>query len=108
MYTLTSSTSITRADGACIPADPANRDYAEYLAWVAAGNTPSPYVAPPVTTAAAAMVALTESDKTILRCAENSVPVPAAWAAYRKALRALVATPSTTPLPAIPPYPAGT
>jgi hypothetical protein len=42
MYQLTSSTSILRADGACIPADPQNTDYAAYLAWVAEGNTPDP------------------------------------------------------------------
>lgn len=37
------STSIKRiADGAFIPADPANTDYAAYLAWVDAGNTPEP------------------------------------------------------------------
>jgi len=41
-YQLTQYTSILRSDGASIPPDPANRDYAEYLAWIAAGNTPTP------------------------------------------------------------------
>lgn len=30
------------SDNAFIPFDPANRDYQEYLKWVAAGNTPQP------------------------------------------------------------------
>ena len=40
----TESTTIFRiADSAFIPADPANRDYQEYLAWVAEGNEAEPW-----------------------------------------------------------------
>lgn len=47
MYKLNSHGSITRtADGAFIPADPENTDYAAYLAWLAEGNTPKPADAP--------------------------------------------------------------
>ena len=48
MYQLTTGTSIKRlADNAFIPDDPGNRDYREYLDWLAAGNTPEPAPAPP-------------------------------------------------------------
>ncbi len=50
-YQLTAATepcAVIRAeDGAYIPADPANRDYAEYLVWVSEGGVPDPYTPPP-------------------------------------------------------------
>lgn len=58
-----------------------------------------------------AQAALDSSDVTIMRCAESAVPVPSNWAAYRKALRAIVGAESgdsSKGLPAKPPYPAGT
>lgn len=49
MYQLTETTTILRlADNAYIPAEPTNIDYQEYLNWVAAGNEPLPYEAPPI------------------------------------------------------------
>ena len=37
---------IRDSDKACIPPDPANRDYGEYLQWVEDGGVPDPYVPP--------------------------------------------------------------
>ena len=49
-YTLTENGSVTRAsDNASIPPDDRNRDWREYLEWVADGNTVAPYVPEPVT-----------------------------------------------------------
>ena len=49
MYKLTSSnTTVQRlTDNAFIPFDGGNRDYQEYLQWLAEGNTPEPYIPPP-------------------------------------------------------------
>jgi hypothetical protein len=42
-YQLTTGDTILRlADNAFIPPDPTNRDYAEYLEWVAQGGVPEP------------------------------------------------------------------
>ena len=57
-YQLTTGDTILRTtDNAFIPPDPANTDYAAYLAWVEAGNTPEPAPEPP------APVELTPAEK---------------------------------------------
>ena len=57
-YQLTTGDTILRlADNAFIPPDPANTDYATYLAWLEAGNTPDPASEPP------APVELTPAEK---------------------------------------------
>ena len=59
MYQLTNNSTITRlTDSANIPADPANTDYAAYLAWLAEGNTPEPADVPPPPTKAERIRAL--------------------------------------------------
>lgn len=45
-YKLTRYSSIKRSDGADIPADPENGDYAAYLRWLEAGNIPDPAAEP--------------------------------------------------------------
>ena len=46
-YQLTKTTDVFRSDGWVIPADHSNTFYQEYLQWLAEGNTPEPYIAPP-------------------------------------------------------------
>jgi hypothetical protein len=47
-YTLTQhpNTIVRDEDGAFIPFDPDNIDYQKYLAWLDAGNEPTPYTPP--------------------------------------------------------------
>lgn len=66
MYKLTQSTSIIRTtDGAFIPADPANTDYAAYLEWLSAGNTPEP--ADPVAPAVPTVVTMRQARLALLQ-----------------------------------------
>lgn len=44
--TATPDTIIRTTDGAFIPNEERNADYRAYLDWIAAGNTPDPYVPP--------------------------------------------------------------
>jgi hypothetical protein len=37
-----STSAVSRSDGASIPFDPQNRDYADYLKWLEEGNVPEP------------------------------------------------------------------
>jgi hypothetical protein len=44
--TATDASVIRTEDGACIPNDPANRDWVEYQKWLEDGGVPDPYVEP--------------------------------------------------------------
>ena len=77
MYRLTESDSIIKImDGGCdisIPADMGNKLYVEYLAWLAAGNTPLPYEPQPVDLKAQARLDLAASDGDMARIAEDLI-----------------------------------
>lgn len=63
-YQLTKGDAVIRtADGATIPADPANTDYAAYLAWRDKGNEPEPAAPEPVIVARVRLPKLTLVDR---------------------------------------------
>ena len=67
---------IRTEDGACIPPDPANRDYAEYQQWVADGNKPDAYVPPePVAPTASTEQQLIYDHENRIRALEGQAPI---------------------------------
>lgn len=68
-------------------------------------ETPDPE--PADDTVLRATVALTESDRTLLRCFEADISLPTEWKDYRSALRKIIRSGSGT-LPVRPPFPPGT
>lgn len=71
MYQLVDGGVKRLSDGAIIPSDQRNEMYAEYLVWLAEGNTPLPYEPPPVDAKEQAKAELCESDSDMARIAED-------------------------------------
>lgn len=68
MYKLTNGDAVIRlADGAFIPANSGNADYADYLEWRASGNEPDPADAPDGKAAILAEIASLESQNLLPR-----------------------------------------
>ena len=63
------------ADNACIPIDQRNEMYAEYLVWLAEGNTPLPYDPPVVDPKEQSRADLAATDKEMARIAEDLINV---------------------------------
>jgi len=97
MYKLTETNSILRiADGAQIPCDPDNSDYARYLAWLDEGNEPQSCFTEEELAAKAAIPArilrdaeLARSDIQLLKIQDGDTKLGTqkAWRDYRNALR---------------------
>lgn len=68
-------------------------------------ETPDPE--PADDTVLRATIALTDSDRTLLRCFEADISLPTEWKDYRSALRKIIRSGSGT-IPARPPFPPGT
>ena len=68
-------------------------------------ETPDP--APPDDSALRAQVALSESDRTVLRCFEADISLPQDWKDYRAALRKIIRD-GKGDVPARPSFPPGT
>lgn len=121
-YHITANGGLVRdSDGAFIPNDPGNRDYAEFMSWQAEGNSAVPYQPPAPTFAdfqASAKVALDKTSVTMERITEGvalgtttlQAADVVAFMQYRRQLRTIISAKSGTPgtLPSQPAYPAGT
>ncbi|WP_157222217.1 hypothetical protein [Chromobacterium haemolyticum] len=113
-YKLTNSPAVVirTSDGAAIPEG--HPWWADYLDWLQAGNTPASFLSESEEWSIrkdSAINALNDSDTVVLRCYENSKPVPAEWVSYRSALREIISAASgdaSLPLPSAPEYPPGT
>lgn len=68
-------------------------------------ETPDPE--PADDTVLRATIALTDSDRTLLRCFEADISLPTEWKDYRSALRKIIRSGSGT-IPVRPPFPPGT